>query len=150
MVDGTATEVGPVTFADDLSSVTFTTGETLRFEQEAVRERNENRIVVASQYRQPFGSLSGELPGQITLAEGPRRHGAPPGALRPRPVVGASVVWLTRAMNRLAVAVVGLALVSVGAVPSAAAPKHSPAKPACRRAASTCLLIDETALVWQH
>ncbi len=69
-VDGAAAEVGPVTFADDLSSVAFTSGETLRFEQEAVRERNENRVVIASHYRQPFGALSGELPGQITLAEG--------------------------------------------------------------------------------
>ena len=59
-----------MTFADDLSSVAFTSGETLRFEQEAVRERNENRVVIASHYRQPFGSLSGELPGEITLAEG--------------------------------------------------------------------------------
>jgi hypothetical protein len=25
---------------------------------------------VASHYRQPFGSLSGELPGEITLVEG--------------------------------------------------------------------------------
>jgi hypothetical protein len=69
-VDGVATEVAAVTFADDLSSVRFTTGEELRFEQEAVRERRDNRIVVMSEYRQPFGALTGTLPGPITLVDG--------------------------------------------------------------------------------
>jgi Protein of unknown function (DUF2804) len=69
-VDGAATEVAGVTFADDLSSVRFSTGEELRFEEESVRERRDNRIVVMSEYRQPLGAVTGTLPGPITLADG--------------------------------------------------------------------------------
>lgn len=69
-VDGVAHEVGPVTLSDALDEVSFAGGETLRFTQEAVRERHENRLVVASSYRQPFGALTGELPGGLHLAEG--------------------------------------------------------------------------------
>jgi hypothetical protein len=64
-VDGVPGEVGPVRVADDLSSV----GD-LSFREEAVRERRENRLLVRSRYRQPFGTFSGELPGGIVLAEG--------------------------------------------------------------------------------
>jgi hypothetical protein len=64
-VDGTPGEVGPVRFAADLSSVGG-----LRFAQEAVRERHENRVVVRSRYRQPFGTFSGSLPGGVVLADG--------------------------------------------------------------------------------
>jgi Protein of unknown function (DUF2804) len=64
-VDGVPSEVGPVGFADDLSSVGG-----LRFVQEAVRASTENRIVVRSRYRQPFGTFSGSLPGEVALAEG--------------------------------------------------------------------------------
>jgi hypothetical protein len=64
-IDGVPEEVGPVRFADDLSSV----GE-LRFAQEAVRERNENRLLIRSRYRQPFGTFSGTLPGGVALADG--------------------------------------------------------------------------------
>jgi hypothetical protein len=40
-----------------------------------VRERRENLLVVRSEYRQPFGTFAGELPGfagqaPIVLAEG--------------------------------------------------------------------------------
>ena len=52
-------------FADDLSRV----GE-LRFVEEAVRERHENRVLVRSRYRQPFGTFSGALPGGVALADG--------------------------------------------------------------------------------
>ncbi len=69
-VDGVAHEVGPVTFSDSLDAVTFTDGEVLRFTQEAVRERTENRLILSSTYRQPFGTLTGELPGGLHLAEG--------------------------------------------------------------------------------
>ncbi len=54
-------------------------GETLRFVEEAARERHENRLVVSSTYRQPFGTLTGTLPGGRTLAHGlgvMERHGA--------------------------------------------------------------------------
>ncbi len=64
-VDGVASEPGPVRFADDLSSV----GD-LRFAEEAVRERHENRLLVRSRYRQPFGTFSGTLPGGVALGEG--------------------------------------------------------------------------------
>jgi uncharacterized protein DUF2804 len=64
-LEGVPAEVGPVRFADDLSSV----GE-LQFAQEAVRERRENRVLVRSRYRQPFGTFSGSLPGGVVLGEG--------------------------------------------------------------------------------
>jgi hypothetical protein len=64
-IDGMPSEAGPVTFAHDLSAVGG-----LLFSQEAVRERNENRVVVRSHYRQPFGTFSGELPGGVALADG--------------------------------------------------------------------------------
>jgi hypothetical protein len=64
-IDSVPEEVGPVRFADDLSRV----GE-LRFVEEAVRERHENRVLVRSRYRQPFGTFSGALPGGVALADG--------------------------------------------------------------------------------
>jgi hypothetical protein len=64
-VDGIPHEAEPVHFADDLSSV----GE-LEFAEEAVRERHENRLLVRSHYRQPFGTFAGSLPGGVELAEG--------------------------------------------------------------------------------
>ena len=51
--------------APDLSAA----GE-LRFAAEAVRERSENRLLIRSRYRQPFGTFSGRLPGGIELGEG--------------------------------------------------------------------------------
>jgi Protein of unknown function (DUF2804) len=69
-VDGVASEIAPVTFSQRLDAVTFAGGETLRFVEEAARERHENRIVVSSTYRQPFGTLTGTLPGGLTLAHG--------------------------------------------------------------------------------
>jgi hypothetical protein len=65
-VDGQASEAPAVRFAADLSTV----GE-LSFAAEATRERRENRLLVRSTYRQPFGTFSGVLPGvDIELAEG--------------------------------------------------------------------------------
>ena len=64
-VEGVPGEVGPVHFAGDLSAVGG-----LRFSEEAVRERSENRLIVRSRYRQPFGTFSGSLPGGVALAEG--------------------------------------------------------------------------------
>jgi hypothetical protein len=69
-VDGVAHPVGPVRFSESLDEIAFADGETLHFAQEAMRERDENRLIVASSYRQPFGTLSGELPGGLRLAEG--------------------------------------------------------------------------------
>lgn len=63
-VDGEPREVGPCTFADDLSSV-----DALRFAPEAVRERRDNLGLIRSSYRQPFGTFSGALPDGIEPAE---------------------------------------------------------------------------------
>jgi hypothetical protein len=68
-IDGVPHEVGPVHFAEDLSSVTFADGSALRFQQEAVRQRRDNLLLIRSQYRQPFGVFSGSLPGGIEVAE---------------------------------------------------------------------------------
>jgi hypothetical protein len=59
-----------VTFAGDLSAVRFAGGEELRFEAEAVRARHDRLVVVESEYRQPFGSFSGALPGAGALHGG--------------------------------------------------------------------------------
>jgi hypothetical protein len=64
-VDGQAHEVGPVAFADDLSSVGG-----LRFTEWCAREDHTRRGPFRSDYRQPFGGFAGELPGGLELAEG--------------------------------------------------------------------------------
>jgi hypothetical protein len=64
-IDGVPAEVGPSRFADDLSRV-----DGLRFTAEALRERQDNLLLVRSTYRQPFGTFSGELPGGVQLSEG--------------------------------------------------------------------------------
>jgi uncharacterized protein DUF2804 len=64
-VDGEPREVGPVEFADDLSAV----GD-LRFSEWCAREDHTNRLLFRSDYRQPFGTFSGLLPGGLELAEG--------------------------------------------------------------------------------
>ncbi|HUO73735.1 MAG TPA: DUF2804 family protein [Solirubrobacteraceae bacterium] len=64
-LDGEPVEVGSSVFAEDLSSV----GD-LRFVSEAVRESNDNLLLVRSRYRQPFGTFSGVLPNGVALAEG--------------------------------------------------------------------------------
>ena len=68
-VDGVASEVGPAAFAADLGSVTFADG-SLSFTEEAVRARRDNLVVFSSDYRQPFGTFTGTLPGGVRLAEG--------------------------------------------------------------------------------
>jgi hypothetical protein len=64
-IDGEPAETAPTSFAPDLTGVA-----RLRFNAEAVREREENLLLVRSSYRQPFGTFSGELPGGVELAEG--------------------------------------------------------------------------------
>jgi hypothetical protein len=64
-IDGSLDEVGPVDFAADLSRV----GE-LRFTEWSAREDHTNRLLVRSDYRQPFGSFSGVLPGGVELDSG--------------------------------------------------------------------------------
>jgi hypothetical protein len=64
-IDGVPSEVGPVEFADDLSSV----GE-LRFTEWSAREENTNALLLKSSYRQPFGTFRGTLPDGTELREG--------------------------------------------------------------------------------
>jgi hypothetical protein len=64
-VSGAASEVPPATFAPELDAVGH-----LRFTAEAERARHDDVVVFASDYRQPFGTFSGTLPGGVELAEG--------------------------------------------------------------------------------
>jgi len=64
-VDGEPHEVGPVEFAEDLSAVGG-----LSFTEWSAREDHTNRLVMRSDYRQPFGSFAGELPGGLELESG--------------------------------------------------------------------------------
>jgi len=64
-VDGVPHEVETQPFAPDLSRV----GD-LRFTEWCAREDRTNRLLFRSDYRQPFGSFSGKLPGGLRLAEG--------------------------------------------------------------------------------
>jgi hypothetical protein len=63
-VAGEPREVGPVEF-DGLDGVAG-----LRFQPLATRAARENYLVIRSDYEQPFGTFSGELPGAGPLAEG--------------------------------------------------------------------------------
>ena len=69
-VDGAAHEVKPVEFAADLSSITFANGSQLRFSEWSAREEKKNLLLMRSDYRQPFGTFSGTLPGGLDLVEG--------------------------------------------------------------------------------
>ena len=64
-LDGEPHEVGPVEFADDLSSV----GD-MKFRAWSERVNRTNLVLFRNDYRQPFGTFSGELPGGLALAEG--------------------------------------------------------------------------------
>jgi len=74
-IAGAPHEAGPAArFTDDLAAVSTADGVDLAFAAEAVRERSENLLLVRSDYRQPFGTFAGVLPGtrgeRLTLAEG--------------------------------------------------------------------------------
>jgi hypothetical protein len=64
-VDGAPREVAPQPFAADLSSVGG-----LRFTPWCEREDRTSRLLLRSDYRQPFGAFSGELPGGLELESG--------------------------------------------------------------------------------
>jgi hypothetical protein len=59
-----------VAFAEDLGAVTGDDGAVLTFASEAERARSDNLLVLASDYRQPFGRFGGTLPGGVELASG--------------------------------------------------------------------------------
>jgi Protein of unknown function (DUF2804) len=69
-VAGEPHEVAPVRFAADLSRIASSDGAELHFAAEAQRTRRENLLLVRSEYRAPFGTFSGTLPGGIELAQG--------------------------------------------------------------------------------
>jgi hypothetical protein len=64
-LDGVASEVSPVVFAEGLDAV----GD-LSFTPEAERVRRDDLLLVASDYRQPFGTFTGALPDGSELASG--------------------------------------------------------------------------------
>ena len=64
-VDGDARAVGAVAFAPGLDGV----GD-LRFEAEAERVRRDDLLLLASDYRQPFGTFAGTLPEGTELRAG--------------------------------------------------------------------------------
>jgi hypothetical protein len=68
-IDGVPQQIDPVRFAPDLTSIFFADGSALSFQQEAVRARSDDLLLIRSAYRQPFGSFSGTLPGGIALQE---------------------------------------------------------------------------------
>jgi hypothetical protein len=69
-VGGEPRELGPVSFADDLSAMEFSDGGRLGFHEWSAREERMNMLLLRSTYRQPFGTFEGELPGGMTLSEG--------------------------------------------------------------------------------
>ncbi len=69
-LDGQPTAIGPVTFAPDLSQVTFADGSALRFAAEAERASKIDLFVIRSAYRQPFGTFTGTLPGGLAVSQG--------------------------------------------------------------------------------
>jgi len=69
-VAGVPREVPSVSFAADLTRIDAADGSVLRFTPEAQRERRERLLLVSSEYRAPFGSFSGTLPGGLELREG--------------------------------------------------------------------------------
>jgi hypothetical protein len=69
-VDGLAREPGPVEFDAGLGAIRGDDGSELRFAAEAERARSENLLLVSSEYRAPFGTFAGTLPGGIELAAG--------------------------------------------------------------------------------
>lgn len=78
-IDNDEREIGPITFADDLSTVSFAEGGTLRFQPEALIEHHDNLLLVRSDYFHWFGTYTGTLPGGIELREAPgvrERHDA--------------------------------------------------------------------------
>jgi hypothetical protein len=68
-VAGVPREAPPVRFSDDLRSIASDDGSQLRFAAEAERARHENLLLLRSDYRAPFGTFSGMLPGRIPLAQ---------------------------------------------------------------------------------
>jgi len=72
-IDGEQQSVGPVTFADDLSQIGG--GAELSFTEWSTREHSTNALIMSSEYRQPFGTFTGTLPGvELTQGYGVMEH----------------------------------------------------------------------------
>jgi hypothetical protein len=69
-IAGEPREVAPVSFAQDLSRIACEDGSELHFAPEAQRDRRENLLIVRSEYRAPFGTFEGTLPGGLQLTHG--------------------------------------------------------------------------------
>ena len=69
-VAGEPHEAPPVSFSTDLGRISCEDGSQLDFRAEAERSRSENLLILKSDYRAPFGTFSGTLPGSIALAHG--------------------------------------------------------------------------------
>ncbi|HEX8714772.1 MAG TPA: DUF2804 family protein, partial [Solirubrobacteraceae bacterium] len=69
-IDGVPREAPPVEFSKSLLRVRCDDGSELRFHAEAERAHRQNLLLVRSDYRAPFGSFSGTLPGGVALAHG--------------------------------------------------------------------------------
>jgi hypothetical protein len=69
-IAGEPQEVAPVRFSADLHGLTGEDGSELRFHAEAERSHSENLVIFKSEYRAPFGTFSGALPGGVALAHG--------------------------------------------------------------------------------
>ena len=69
-IDGVPQQIGPVTFAPDLSQVTFSDGNVLHFTEESERASLVDLFVIRSAYRQPFGTFTGTLPGGLAVTRG--------------------------------------------------------------------------------
>lgn len=69
-VDGSPSEPPPVEFSESLRRIHCADGSTLRFHPEAERAHSQSLLLVKSDYRAPFGTFSGMLPGGIALAHG--------------------------------------------------------------------------------
>ncbi len=69
-VGGVANEPPAVEFSASLSRIGCADGSILRFHPEAERSHDQNLLIVKSEYRAPFGTFSGMLPGGVALAHG--------------------------------------------------------------------------------
>jgi hypothetical protein len=69
-IDHEPRETPPVSFTTDLARISCEDSSLLCFRAEAERSRKENLLIVKSDYRAPFGTFSGTLPGSIPLARG--------------------------------------------------------------------------------
>jgi Protein of unknown function (DUF2804) len=69
-LDGEPIEAPPVRFAPDLATVSSDDGSELRLSVWAALAHRTHLGLVRSDYRQPFGTFTGTLPGGVELSEG--------------------------------------------------------------------------------